>query len=45
METSYTDVSSDANGALWIRFGVLVRNQTSGTTLEMCRVSGQFDAK
>lgn len=45
VETSYTDVSTDANGALWIRFGVLVRNQTSGTTQELCRISGQIDAK
>ena len=45
VDTSYTDISTACDGALYIRFGVLVKNQTSGTTLEMCRVGGRLDFK
>ena len=45
VDTSYTDISSACDGALYIRFGILVKNQTSGTTLEMCRVGGRLDFK
>lgn len=45
VDTSYTDISSATEAALYIRFGVLVKNQTSGTTLEMCRVGGRLDFK
>lgn len=43
VDTSYADISSACDGALSIRFGFLVKNQASGTTLEMCRVGGRPD--